>query len=378
MTPQATHRKTHSPTTGAPSDALSFTPKWGPQWAKASRHFTDWWHHRGFCAWIVSPRDKPLADYARPVAPEDPQQYWMNVPYRTAKNLHRIANTYCGADSFLFFETTMGPGSMANYLGSEPGFSHDTVWYRPCIDDPDTYPDILFDGGNTWFQQSMAIVDAGLAVADGRFLVAMPDLIENLDIVSAMRDPQTLMMDVIDRPAWVEKCIRQINQAYFQVFDAFYEKIHTPGGGNCFVAFNIWGPGKTAKVQCDTAAMISPAMFKQFYVPAVTEQCAWLDYSVYHLDGPECICHLDHLLAIEPLRAIQFTTGARNPAGGDPAWWAMYKKILAAGKSVHVTCKVEQVLPLLDAIGPKGVFVNVGAADEATARGLEEKVAGYY
>ena len=41
----------------------------------------------------------------------------------------------------------------------------------------------------------------------GRYLVAMPDLVENFDILSAMRDPQTLMMDTVDRPVWVAEKI---------------------------------------------------------------------------------------------------------------------------------------------------------------------------
>ena len=44
------------------------------------------------------------------------------------------------------------------------------------------------------------------------------------------------------------------------------------GGGVVFGAFRIWGPGKTAKVQCDASAMFSPAMFEQFVVPALTEE----------------------------------------------------------------------------------------------------------
>ena len=66
-----------------------------------------------------------------------------------------------------------------------------------------------------------------------------------------------------------------------------------------FGAFGIWAPGKTAKLQCDASAMFSPDMFQRFVVPSLTEQCEWLDYSMYHLDGSQAMCHLDALLGID-------------------------------------------------------------------------------
>ena len=93
-------------------------------------------------------------------------------------------------------------------------------------------------------------------------------------------------------------------------------------------------------------------------VPALTEQCEWLDYSMFHLDGHQCIPHLDHLLEIEALDAIEWTPGAQGPRGGDPEWYGLYRKILDAGKSLQAyLIWAEEVVPLLDAIGGRGVYV---------------------
>ncbi len=108
------------------------------------------------------------------------------------------------------------------------------------------------------------------------------------------------------------------------------------GGSSAFGAFRIWGPGKTAKVQCDACAMFSPEMFRDFVKPALAEQCAWLDHAIYHLDGTQCICHLDHLLAIDSLRAIEWTPQAGIEGGAHERWFPLYKRILDAGKSVQI------------------------------------------
>ena len=183
----------------------------------------------------------------------------------------------------------LGPGNLATFLGAEPEYALDTVWYHPCITDPDTHPPLRFDPANPWFLRQQAILEEGMRVSQGRFLVGMPDLVENVDILAALRDSQKLMFDLIERPDWVHERLAEINQVYFAAFERYFDIIRDPWGGNAFSAFYIWGPGKTAKVQCDAGAMISPRMFRQFVVPALTEQCEWLDYSLFHLDGTQAI-----------------------------------------------------------------------------------------
>jgi hypothetical protein len=149
-----------------------------------------------------------------------------------------------------------------------------------------------------------------------------------------------------------------LQRAYFEVYDRVYDIIKLEDGSAAFEAYKLWGPGKTAKVQCDAAAMFSPKMFRRFVVPFLREQCAYLDYSMYHLDGQEQFCHLDALLEIEELDAIEWTPNANLPLGGDSQWYDLYRRILDAGKSVQVYLVwPREIAPLLDAIGGQGVYV---------------------
>lgn len=185
-------------------------------------------------------------------------------------------------------------------------------------------------------------------------------------------------MDMIERPEWVLEKVAEVNAVFFEVYERVYDIIKLEDGSSVFGAFRLWGPGKVAKVQCDTSAMFSPKMFSQFVVPALTEQCAWLDCSMFHLDGHQCIPHLDLLLNVESLDAIEWTPDPQVPGGGDPAWYAMYRKILDAGKSVQaVGVKPEEVVPLLDAVGGKGMYIMTAAQSEAEAEQLIKAVEPY-
>jgi hypothetical protein len=257
-------------------------------------------------------------------------------------------------------DVNVGPGSLALLLGSEPGFSRETVWFEPCIDpvDPESHPPLRLDSANRWLGLHVDTLRECVELGRGKYLVGCPDLIENIDILAAMREPQCLLFDLVERPAWVEEKVREINEAFFEAYQRIYDVIRLPDGSSAFDAFRLWAPGKVAKVQCDASAMFSPEMFAQFVLPALTQQCEWLDFSMFHLDGHQCIQHLDLLLGIEALDAIEWTPDPQVPGGGSPEWYPMYRRILQAGKSVQaIDIKADEVEPLLDAVGPQGMYI---------------------
>jgi len=354
--------------------------KWKDDWERTKQNLIRWWNGEGPALCLVAPRDKPIEAIEQPDRPADHQAFWTDPSYRVQKAERQMANTWFAAEAFPYFDTQIGPGSLGTFIGAEPKFAPDTVWYEPCIEDPDTYGDITFEPtGNHWLDVHLALVEIGLERSNGRYLVGVPDLIENIDTLAAMRENQILLIDLIERPAWVSRCIEQINEAFFASFDLFYDRLSQMGfgPGNAFAAFRLWGPGKTAKVQCDFSCMISPAMFREFVVPSLKAQCDWLDYALYHLDGPDAIKHVDALLEIESLRAIQWQPGAGNANSGHAQWHDLLKRIKAGGKGVQVGCLPDQVIPLLDAIGPEGTFITCGAENMEQAQEIVERVEAY-
>jgi hypothetical protein len=347
---------------------------WKEDWDIARDELVAWWRHKGLALRVTAPKDEPWEDVPEPEALSI-EESWLDPEYRLAERLRGMSRTFYGGVAYPYFDTQIGPGSLGTFLGSEPGFAPDTVWYHPLPMEPDEWPRLTFDPQNPWFKKHMALIDKGVGAANGRFLVGIPDLIENIDTLAQLRDGETLMMDLIERPDWVKEKVWEINQAFFGAFDAMYAKTRDAWGGSCFAAFGIWGPGRTAKVQCDASAMFSPDMLKEFVVPALAEQCEWLDYSMYHLDGTQCFGHLDHLLEIDALDAIEWTPQAGIEGGGSPRWYDLYRRIKAGGKSVQaIGVRYEEVMPLIDAVGAEGMFIETWAPDEASARKLVDSL----
>ncbi len=350
---------------------------WKKDWPQIKPRFAQWWQGEGLVCMITAPRDKPLEDLPEPEAPDDPRARWCDLDYRIRAAEYGLSRTYFGGDAFPSLRPTLGPGSLAALVGAETHFVVGTAWYEPCITNPDSHPPLRLDTEGEMFALHVEFIQRAVESAGGRFLVTLPELIEHFDILSALRGPQHLMLDLLDRPAWVKKACAELNAAYREMYEICYNLIKDAEGGS---AQWTYGPGRTAKLQCDAAAMLSPAQFAEFVVPFLQEQCAWLDYPFFHLDGTDCLRHLDHLLAMEGLRAVQWTPQSRAdlPDVGEPHWFDLYKRILQAGKSVQLWgVEPDQVFPLLDAVGPKGLHILVNTKTEDEARRLEEKVETY-
>jgi hypothetical protein len=371
------------------------TCSWKDNWETTKEHFIGWWKHDDL---ILCGTPLPLAEPRQPVA--DPGEapdityYYTRPEWKARWNHHRLAHQTFPAEVLPVANTDIGPGSLALYMGGEAVLADDTVWYKPMIDPGtlrtqkfvgglrtqkfDGAPPLRFDPESPWWRIQEATLSACAELARGKYAVGCPDIIENIDIVAALRDPQTLLMDMIERPEWVLEKVEEVNQAFFEAYDRVYDIIKMEDGSSVFGAFRLWGPGKVVKVQCDASAMFSPRMFDRFVTPALTDQCEWLDCSMFHLDGHQCIPHLDLLLAIEPLDAIEWTPDPQVPSGGSPTWYPMYRKILEAGKSVQaIGVKPEEVLPLLDAVGGKGMYIMTTFYDEAHAEQLAKAVEPY-
>lgn len=330
---------------------------WKENWEESRQHYLDWWAGKGLVIsmWEQLEKDGAPHEHVPPPAPaRDLQQYWFDPEWRSTNLHYLLSRSSFKADILPVANTHLGPGSLAAILGAELEGGEETIWIRPQTEQGDA---IVLDPSNRWWQLHLDLIKACKRRAQGRYYVGCPDLIEGLDTLAALRGTQAVLLDMMDDPDALAQQVQVVNDVWFQVFDRIYQEINE-NGEMAFCYFSIWGPGRVAKLQSDISIMMSPASFCRFVQPFIRQQCGWLDYSLYHLDGVGAIRHLDALLEIEELNAIQWTPGAGQPQGGDPCWYDLYKRIRNAEKSI-MPCWVEvnELQPLLDAVGPEGVNV---------------------
>jgi hypothetical protein len=210
------------------------------------------------------------------------------------------------------------------------------------------------------------LVRETVIVAEGDYFVGMPAMISNLDVLAELRGVGDLLLDLYDRPEWIKERLVEIDEAWKVAFGRLYDIVKLSDGSMVFGYFMLWGPGRTGLLQCDVAANFSPDMFEEIVMPGLAEECAFLDYSMYHVDGHQCLGDLDPVLSLEELDAVEWTPDPQVPPGGDPSWYPMYRRIIESGKSLWVAnLKPSDIAPLLDAVGTKGIYLTVDVPGEA-------------
>lgn len=354
---------------------------WKANWEETKDHFRAWWKHEGlvFGAWGPGlPIERAHEAVPEPAHPATDEAKQTDADYIARNTRFKMSHRAWPGDILPAAWPHVGTLPLATYLGATPKYATNNVWYEHCMGDLRDHPPLRFDPAHPQVRQLEQIVSETARLAAGNYFVGMPALLGGLDVLAELLGTAEMLMEMVEDPAAVHARLREIQAAYEPAFDRLYDLIRLPNGGMCFGYFMLWGEGKTGLCQCDTAAMFSPAMFGEFVIPYLKQQCAFLDRSMFHIDGSQCLMHLDQLLAIEDLDAIEYTPDPKSPGGGDASWFPTYKRILDAGKSVWVAnLRMHEVEPVFKALGGRGVYVSVNGLTEADGEALARVVDRY-
>ncbi len=248
------------------------------------------------------------------------------------------------------------PMTMAAYLGAPLRFANDTVWFDPIVEDWDEF-EVKIPSQNEAYQLSQKMLGLAAQRCDGSYAIELPDLGDALTVFSLIRGVEKLLFDVVESKAQIVAARDKFIELWPQVYEDMWSITRAKApGATCWLA---WAPGSTYACQCDFSTMISPAMFEELVVPEVEKLGEYLQYIVWHLDGPEDeIKHLDILLGLPPIKAIQWNPSPQNSV---LTFIPYLKKVQAAGKSlIAFPANEQEVETLLSELSPRGLFLYGG------------------
>ena len=338
-------------------------------WDKSKKRFEAFWQGEILDRCLVSVKafDQVKLSTVRlvPGSDEERVSYWTDAERIIQRNRYRMENTYYAGDSFPAIFVDLGAAGHAGFFKGAKHYFGDSVWFFPSISDTD---ELEFDENSFLFQKTLELAKAFAEDSKGDYMVSMPDSTGNADALSHLMGPDELLPQMIEEPEKIEAALEKVQYAYERVMKDVYAIVKDVNKGGSVVDWlSTWAPGFHAQMQSDMSVMISNNMFKRFVKPELEAQCEFLDYPLYHFDGIEQIRHLDDLLSIEKLRAIQWT----QVAGQLPATNYLHelKRIQAAGKNLILSVSPDQIEPLMENLSSKGLLLitNVNTKDEADA-----------
>lgn len=333
-----------------------------PDFARTVERFEAWWVGEVIDRPPVTLSVPPTRPYKGPQKQHASlRERWLDVEYAVESAVAHLQRFEYPGDNFPLYWPNLGPEITATLFGCDLEFSEGTSWSKPVVHEPEDWYRILQtppDFQNPYWQTVERMTDYAIELCDGRYLVGITDLHGNYDILAALRDPQTLCLDMIDYPDLILQVGRHVAQASVESFERSYQKLAAAGFG-CTTWCNTYHEGRFYVPSCDFWCMVSGEMAREMILPDILYEIESLERGIFHLDGPDALKHLDLLLEMPNLNAVQWVYGAgRGPAA---RWVEVYRRCLSAGKSVQVLAEnAEDALLVLEQTGPRGVWLTVG------------------
>ena len=349
-----------------------------PDFEQVKKRYDAFWHN--------DLMDRALVCITLPKAEQRPvpeknygsfEERWKDVDFRAEQLAAMLSNRIYLGDALPVSYPNMGPEVFSAWCGCGYRYGETTTWSEPCVIDWETDADsAALNMDHELFVLTDRFTDRLLELGRGNFLVGLTDFHPGGDHLAALRDPAVLAVDLIENLPWVKKKLAASYPEYFKVYNHFYEKLRAAS-----MPITSWTPliydGRFYIPSNDFSCMISEEMFQDVFLPGIVDECNFYQRSIYHLDGPGALRHLDALLEISSLDAIQWVPGAGRE--GFAKWLDVYKKIQTAGKAMQFNISIDDLPLLFEQLRPEGIYIGgvEGVQDVETAEKVIKRITSW-
>ena len=344
-----------------------------PDWETTKQNYLAWWEHEYFgrCAIAVTaPKDG--VTLSPPPLPDKVEDRWLDFGYLAALNEYRMQSTFYGGESFPQWNPGYpGNASHSTLLGCSVALKESTGWVDTIIGDGDLatydYNTLQIDEDSADWKFFRDVRELAVRESRGKCIPGNNAFGACGDTLAVIRGSENLLADLIECPGYVRDFDRYLMRQWIELYEMSYSITRgCAGGSTCW--FPLWSPGKFYAAQNDFAYMISAEMFSEIFLPSLEMQTAYLDHTVYHVDGVENFRHIDALLGLERLQAYQVCPGAGKPS---PLYYtSALKKVQGHKRNLHISIPADEVGQALGLLSARGLMISTQCGSESDARDL--------
>ena len=331
-----------------------------PDFAEAAKHFESWWLCQNTDRPIVSCSVRPVQDPILPPAPPTLKEQWLDPDYTVAVADAKLSSRPWIAESFPVLHPNVGPDLTATLFGCDLKFGENTSWVQHSFHSPDDWAPFLAtepEFENLYWQTIETCMGVSLERGHGRFLTGLPDLHGAFDMLAGIRSPEGVCLDLYDAPDQVLRSGLHAARAYDKAYRRAYRILERADQGSTTWC-PLWHSGPAYVSSCDFLALVSSEIAKSHILPTIRIETSFTDRSIFHLDGPDAHRHLDLILNLDTVQAVQWVYG--DGAGPATRWIDTYRRILETGRAAQVICETAgDAVEMAAHLGSAGIWLTI-------------------
>jgi hypothetical protein len=287
--------------------------------------------------------------------PEQWKQRWFDTEAVVEGFIKSIQGRQFLAENFPVYWPNIGPDAYASFYGCDLTYGEVTSWSHPIIKTWEDLDKIQLDMECEYLKKIDELTAYALQRCEGKFLVGYTDLHPGIDCALAWRGMEQLCFDLLEAPDKVKEMIDLACRDFVKLFDYFGDTLKKYGQPSV-TWMEIPSFGKLHIPSADFATMMSPTQFNELVLPIIQSEVRHADHNVFHLDGKGVANHIDTILEIPEVQAIQWVQGV----GDDQPimqWLPLIRNIQDKGKAVIVDLQKDELEEFISQMRPEGLFL---------------------
>ena len=349
-----------------------------PDWETAAKRMEAFWQREMLdrpCIQIYVPVPEEEFPGMEALPPCDCEALWNDKEILFQRyRMEYMRTRYLGEAFPVLYPNWAGVPIMC---GSHVTYGENTIWVKPAADSirEADMDQVRID--HPVVEQLLEKLSYCAEHAKGEAFIGMPPMGNAGDTLAQIWGYDNLCIGLIEEPETILAAEKKLTAFWKKLYDRVYGTLGRHTQGSCGW-LSAWHPGRSALIEFDLAAMISPEMFRM-YLPELLERADHAGRSIYHLDGPDSLIHLDTILAQKEFDAVQWEPG--SACENILEWIPVMQKIQAAGKSLFVAgprYSPEAVLELLKNLRPEGLMIPMVMSGVEEGERFLEKVEKMY
>lgn len=297
---------------------------------------------------------------------------WFDAEFQVETYIESLEGQRFRGETFPVFFPNLGPEVYAAFYGAELEYGDVTSWSKPYINDWEQITQLTLDKQGIYFTKLEELTRLALERCVGRALVGYTDLHPGVDCVAAWRDPEQLCLDMLEHPDEVKQMI----EVAIRDFEAIYNHFDAMLKAQKQLSVSWMGIpsfGRMHIPSCDFSALISPWMFEEFCLPVLRREVKTMTHNVFHVDGKGVAKHIDMILDVPEVHAIQWVQGV-----GDDypiMQWVPFIKKVQARAPIIVDLDKHDLDDFMAVLEPEGIFLWVATENEDEELDILKRVA---